>query len=96
MYFDYRFFFRCVAAISIVALLLLFLTGCGTTQAGMTPDTGYLMISKGKAGMLGAVGAGAGADYCKVTKHNLDGIQFQGQLIYDDQGCRIDVVGGKQ
>jgi hypothetical protein len=79
---------------ALLLLALASLAACGTTQATMTTDTGYLMISKGKAGLMGAVGAGA--DYCKVTKHNLDGIQFQGQLVYDDNGCRIDVVGGKE
>lgn len=91
MYFDHRLFLKWMVGVSIITLFVVFLGGCGTTRATQTEDTGYLMISKGKAGVLGAVGAGA--DYCRVTRHNLEGISFQGQLIYDDQGCRIDVVG---
>lgn len=79
---------------TLLILMTLGLSACGTTQATMTPDTGYLMISKGKASALGSVVGGA--DYCKVVKHNLDGIEFTGQLVYDDQGCRIDVTGGNE
>jgi len=92
MYFDYRFFFRCVGAISIVALLLLFLAGCGTTRAHYDEELGYIMVSRGEAGVLSWFTGGA--SYCKATQSNLQGVRFQGELIYEGDSCRIAVVGG--
>lgn len=94
MYFDTGKFLRWVLGTTALCFLPILLTGCGATPVTRDRDTGYLMISKGKAGFLATV-TGSG-DYCKVTRSNLDGITFTGELVYDDKGCRIEVVGNNE
>lgn len=71
--------------------LFTLLAACGTTQATMNEETGYIMVSRGKAGMLSWLTGSA--SYCKATKSNLEGVRFNGALVYEGDQCRIEVVG---
>jgi len=92
MYFDHKLFARWMLGVSIIALFVVFLGGCGTTRAHYDEELGYIMVSRGQAGVLSWFTGGA--SYCKATQSNLQGVRFQGELIYEGDTCRISVVGG--
>lgn len=92
MYFDHRFFLKWMVGVSILTLFVIFVTGCGTTRAHYDEELGYIMVSRGQAGIISWITGGA--SYCKATQSNLQGVRFQGELIYEGDSCRIAVVGG--
>lgn len=92
MYFDHRFFLKRVVSIAVVTLFALFLGGCGTTRYSYDEELGYIMVSRGQAGIFSWLTGGV--SYCKAVQSNLQGVKFQGELIYEGDTCRIAVVGG--
>lgn len=69
--------------LALVPLLVLILTGCGTTASMKDfSSTGFVMASQGEAGGIWKVIKGA-ASYCKMTTHG-DG----------PKNYRITLVGG--
>lgn len=71
---------------------LLALSGCGSIASYDNPEkTGYVMVSKGEASLLYRAFVG-GVDYCKATQHNLDGVEFTGEIVYEGDSCRVEIV----
>ena len=79
----------------LILPLIILLAGCGTTASNKTPGkTSFFMVSKGNASSLYQMIAG-GVDYCKVTQHNLQGVQFTGEIKYDGETCAVEVTAGE-
>lgn len=75
----------------LIAAALVALTGCGVTASRDFPErTGYVMVSKGEASFIYRAFVG-GVDYCKATQHNLEGVDFVGEIEYDGEKCRVIV-----
>lgn len=80
-----------------LGLLLLVVSGCGTTGLSRTnqQELGYIMVSKGKASGAAKL-IGGGADFCKATQYNLDGIKFAGAIVYAEDTCRVEITSTDQ
>lgn len=76
----------------MAAMVLVLLSACGTTGlVGNQETLGYIMVSKGKASGAASL-LGVGADYCKVTQSNLQGVSFTGSIVYGEESCRVEVT----
>ena len=74
-------------ALLIVALL--FLTGCGTTASYKNfTDTGFIMVSQGKAGGIWKVLQGK-ANYCKITTHGKGPKQYR--ILFQEGVCVVEL-----
>lgn len=65
-----------------------------TASTDNPEKTSFFMVSKGKASSLYQWVAGD-IDYCKVTQHNLKGVQFTGEIQYDGDTCTVEVAAGE-
>lgn len=74
-----------------ITLLSLCLAGCGTSASQQYPEeTSFFMVSVGEASLLYKI-FGGGLKYCKVTQHNLDRTDFQGDVQWDGDECVVDI-----
>jgi uncharacterized protein YceK len=72
-------------------LALSALSGCGAVGAFQEPtQTDYIMVSQGKASLLYSAFVG-GVKYCKITKHGIPHVNFEGDIVYEDGKCSVGV-----
>lgn len=81
-------------AILRLAVILALLTGCSTNAAFRSPEkAGYFMISTGEASLVYKALVG-GVEYCKASQHNLQGVEFTGDIEFDGETCKVTVTAG--
>lgn len=54
-------------------------------------QTDFIMVSQGKASLIYSIFAG-GVKYCKVTKHGIPHVNFDGAIEFKDGDCRVGVT----
>ena len=78
----------------VLLALLATITACGSTATRQEPtQTDFIMVSEGKASFLYDVFVG-GVKYCKVTKHGIPHVNFDGAISYDGEKCEVHVEAG--
>lgn len=65
------------------------LSGCGAIAEREEPtQTDYIMVSTGQASLLYKAFVG-GVEYCKVTKHGIQHVDFDGSIEWDGKTCKV-------
>lgn len=82
---------RVLAVAAVIAL-----SGCGGNAVREDPERmGFIMVSKGNASGIVRM-FGGGVDYCKATQYNLEGIAFTGEIVYEEDTCRVEITASDQ
>lgn len=77
----------------VCAVTLLLLSGCAATSytGGEDDDASYFLISQGGADGVTKFITG-GVQYCKITQKNLQGVEFDVVVEYEDGKCKVEAM----